>query len=293
MSITPVKQPIIPRIKRETIVKLFRKGERIDGRRFEDYRKIDVILNPIPKAEGSALVRLGNTTVLTGIKMEVGTPYSDRPNEGVLQVHAEFVPLASPTFEPGPPDEDAIEVARVIDRSLREPRVIKLEDLVLIPGKKVWIVFNDLYLLDHDGNIIDAGMLSSILALNQAKVPEVRIESEENIVVNKANKTKPLPITLNVITVTIGVYEEYLIVDPSLDEELVLDSKITFAVDENGRIVGLQRVGMKGIKVSLFDKALELAIKKAEELHDLVKKILNNPQDYIKPSLTIESFWER
>ncbi len=293
MSTTPVKQPIIPRVKRETIIRLLKKGERIDGRRFEDFRKINVMLNPIPKAEGSAIVHVGNTTVMTGVKLEIGTPYSDRPNEGVLQVHAEFVPLASPTFEPGPPDEDAIEVARVIDRSLREPKVIKLEDLVLIPGKRVWIVFNDLYLLDHDGNIIDTGMLSTILALNQTKMPEVKIESEENIIINRENKINPLPINLNVVTVTIGVYEEYLIVDPSLDEELVIDSRITFAIDENRRIVGLQRMGMKGIKPALFEEALDLALRKASELHELVRKILNNPQDYIKPSLSIESFWER
>ena len=293
MSTTPVKQPIIPRVKRETIIRVLKKGERIDGRRFEDFRKINVMLNPIPKAEGSAIVHVGNTTVMTGVKLEIGTPYSDRPNEGVLQVHAEFVPLASPTFEPGPPDEDAIEVARVIDRSLREPKVIKLEDLVLIPGKRVWIVFNDLYLLDHDGNIIDTGMLSTILALNQTKMPEVKIESEENIIINRENKINPLPINLNVVTVTIGVYEEYLIVDPSLDEELVIDSRITFAIDENRRIVGLQRMGMKGIKPALFEEALDLALRKASELHELVRKILNNPQDYIKPSLSIESFWER
>lgn len=293
MSTTPIKQPIIPRIKRENIIKLLKNGKRIDDRKFEDYRKIDVILDPIPKAEGSALVRIGNTVVLTGVKIEVGIPYSDRPDEGVLQVHAEFVPLASPSFEPGPPDEEAIEVARVIDRSLREPRVIKLEDLVLVPGKKVWIIFNDLYLLDHDGNIIDAGMLSTILALNQTKLPEVKIGSEENIIVDKNKKTAPLPLNLNVVTITIGIYDEYLLVDPSLDEELVIDSKIIFAIDETGRIVSLQRVGAKGINIRLFDEALDLALKKATELHELIKKILNNSYNYIKPSLTIESFWER
>jgi len=293
MSITPVKQPIIPRIRRETIIKLLKRGERIDGRGLEDYRKINVILDPIPKAEGSALVKLGNTTVLTGIKLEIEPPFKDRPSEGVLQVHAEFVPLAAPTFEPGPPDEDAVEVARVIDRSLREPRVVKLEDLVIVPGKYVWAVYNDLYLLDHDGNIIDAGMLSTILALNRTTLYEAGIDSEGRVVVNKSVRAKPLPININVVTVTIGIYEDYLLVDPCLDEELLLDSKITFAVDERGRITGLQRTGMKGLKSGLFDRVLDLALKKASELHDFIRKVLNNPQDYLKPSLTLENFWER
>jgi len=293
MSITPIKQPIIPRIKRESMIKLLSRGERIDGRRLEDFRKINIVLNPLKKAEGSALVKIGNTTVMSGIKLEIGAPFPDQPDEGVLQVHAEFVPLASPTFEPGPPDEDAIETARVIDRSLREPRVIKLDELVLIPGKKVWIVFDDLYLLDHDGNIIDAGMLASILALNTAKIPEVIVESEDKITVNYENRVKPLPLNINVVTVTIGVHGEILLVDPSLDEESILDCKLVFAVDEKNRIVGLQKMGMKGIKTTLFENAMDLALRKAGELFEIIRKVLNNPQDYIKESLAIESIWER
>ncbi len=282
MSLTPTRQPSIPRIKRETIKRLITRGERIDGRGLEDYRPIDVALNVVPKAEGSALVKLGNTIIMTGIKLEIGTPYADRPNEGVLQVHAEFVPLASPTFEPGPPDENAIEAARVIDRSLREPRAIRLEDLVIIPGKKVWLVFNDIYLLDHDGNIIDAGMLSSMLALNTAKIPKIVNIEGDNVIIDKTIKEKPLPINLNVVTVTIGLLEGSLIVDPSLDEELVLDSKITIGVDEKGRIVGIQKTGMKGMKNKELDDAVELALRKAEELHALLRKVLNNPEKYTK-----------
>lgn len=282
MSITPTRQPSIPRIKRETIKRLITRGERIDGRGLEDYRPIDIALNIVPKAEGSALVKLGNTIIMTGIKLEIGTPYADRPNEGVLQVHAEFVPLASPTFEPGPPDENAIEAARVIDRSLREPRAIRLEDLVIIPGKKVWLVFNDIYLLDHDGNITDAGMLSSMLALNTAKIPKIVNIEGDNVIIDKTIKEKPLPINLNVVTITIGLLEDNLIVDPSLDEELVLDSKITIGVDEKGRIVGIQKTGMKGMKTRELDRAIELALRKAEELHALLRKVLNNPEEYTK-----------
>jgi len=282
MSLTPTKQPIIPKIKKETIRKLLIRGERIDNRKFDEYRKIKMYLNPIPKAEGSALVKLGNTIVMTGVKIEVGTPFSDRPEEGVLQVSAEFVPLASPTFEPGPPDEFAIEAARVIDRCLREPRAVRLEDLVIIPGKKVWIVFNDIYLLDHDGNIIDAGMLSSMLALNTARIPSITGIEGENIIVDKRKKDKPLALNLNVVTVTIGIIDEYLIVDPSLEEELVLDAKITIGFDENGRITGIQKTGMSGITPNKLDDIIELASRKASELHGLIREVLNNPTTYSK-----------
>lgn len=292
LSTTPFKQPVIPQARRESILKLMKRGERIDGRRLDEFRKINVILNPITRSEGSAVISIGNTVVMTGVKLETGAPYPDTPSEGVLQVHAEFVPLASPTFEPGPPDEDAIEAARIIDRSLRESGVVKLEDLVIVPGKVVWIVFNDLYLLDHDGNIVDAGMLSSILALNLTKIPLMVVENEKILVVRE-KWVKPLPINLNVVTTTIGVYEEYLVVDPTLDEELILDSKLIIAVDEKGRIAGLQKTGVKSISRQLFEQAVDLAIKKAFELHNFIKKTLNNQHEYIKPYLSIDSFWER
>ncbi len=283
MSLTPTKQPIIPRIKRETIKSLIRSGERIDGRKPEEYRKIQVWLNPVPKAEGSALVKLGDTTVMTGTKLEIGTPFSDRPDEGVLQVHAEFVPLASPSFEPGPPDENAIEAARVVDRCLREPRAVKLEDLVIIPGKKVWLVFNDIYLLDHDGNVIDASMLSTMLALNTAKIPKIVSIEDDNVIIDKTVKERPLPINLNVVTVSIGILEGYMIVDPTLEEEIVLDTKIVIGVDEKGRIVGIQKTGMEGIKPSQLDDIIELALKKAQELHAILREVLNNPNAYTTP----------
>ncbi|NPA98125.1 MAG: exosome complex protein Rrp42 [Crenarchaeota archaeon] len=283
MSLTPTKQPIIPRIKRETIKSLIRSGERIDGRKPEEYRKIQVWLNPVPKAEGSALVKLGDTTVMTGTKLEIGTPFSDRPDEGVLQVHAEFVPLASPSFEPGPPDENAIEAARVVDRCLREPRAVKLEDLVIIPGKKVWLVFNDIYLLDHDGNVIDASMLSTMLALNMAKIPKIVSIEDDNVIIDKSIKERPLPINLNVVTVSIGILEGYMIVDPTLEEEIVLDTKIVIGVDEKGRIVGIQKTGMEGIKPSQLDDIIELALKKAQELHAILREVLNNPNAYTTP----------
>ncbi|HDI02069.1 MAG TPA: exosome complex protein Rrp42, partial [Ignisphaera sp.] len=170
MSITP-EQPVVSKIKYNTILNVLAKGLHIDKRSITSYRPIDIAINVVPNAEGSALVKLGNTQVIAGVKIELGQPYSDTPNEGVLIVNAEFVPAASPTFEPGPPDENAIELARVIDRSLREPRVIALDKLAIIPGRKVWIVWLDIYVLDHDGNLLDASMIAAMAALASAKIP--------------------------------------------------------------------------------------------------------------------------
>lgn len=281
MSITPERE-LYPKMYIEHIVKLLKRGERLDNRGLLDYRPISVILNPLEKVEGSALVRLGKTQVLVGVKLDTGTPFKDRPNEGVLQVHAEFVPLASPSFEPGPPDENAIEVARIIDRSLREPKVIKLNELVIEPERLVWVVYNDIYLVDHGGNVIDASMLASILALASTKMPNL-VKTEQGYRVDRSVRERPLPISTVVVTVTVAVIDDILLVDPTLEEEHISDALITIAVDETGRICGAQKRGEKAINRSTLDKAIDIALEKGKWLISFVKNILNNPQDFIKP----------
>jgi len=127
---------IVPSIKRDYIAKIAEEGKRIDGRGFDQYRKIEIETNVVNKAEGSARVKIGNTQVLCGIKMDIGTPFPDTPASGVMSTAAEFVPLASPDFESGPPREDAIELARVVDRGVRESQVIQIEKLCIAPGEK-------------------------------------------------------------------------------------------------------------------------------------------------------------
>ena len=55
---------------------------------------------------------IGETVVITGVKMIPGTPYPDSPDEGTISVGAELMPMASPEFEVGPPREAAIELYR-------------------------------------------------------------------------------------------------------------------------------------------------------------------------------------
>ena len=274
MSTTPSNIPILPKLKKESIKTLIAKGLRVDGRKLDEYRKIIIEPNYIPKAEGSALVRIGETIVLVGIKMEVGQPFPDTPDEGVLMVNAEFVPLASPTFEPGPPDENAIELARVIDRSLREIKVIDLEKLAIIPGQKVWIVWVDIYVLNHAGNLLDASSLATMAALMTTKIPKVEVEENE-IKIDKTMKEQPLPLNHRVVTVTVGKLDEYLLVDPTDEEELVLDAKLAISVSEDGRIAGMQKMGPGDFTLDEVNKAVELALKSAKSLHGILEEYVS------------------
>ena len=227
---------IVPSIKRDYLAKLAKNGKRADGRAFDEFRKIEIETGVVSKAEGSAKVKIGNTQVLSGIKMDIGEPYPDTPETGVMTTAAELIPLASPDFEAGPPREDAIELARVVDRGIRESQLIEVEKLCIEPEEKVWMVFIDIHILDYDGNLFDAASLASLAALMTTKVPAKRFELGEDY---------PLPIKEPPVSCTSVKFNDIVVMDPSLDEEEIAEVRLTVATDKNEDIRAMQK-GLNG-----------------------------------------------
>jgi exosome complex component RRP42 len=228
-----------------------------------DTREIKIEQGLIQKAEGSARILLGKTQVVVGVKIQAGEPFPDTPNEGVQTVNAELVPLASPTFEPGPPDENSIELARIVDRGIRESKAIDTAKLCIEPGKKVFVVFIDVYVLNHDGNLIDAAALAAMAALLNTKMPNYEIEEGE---VKIKQGYTPLPLKSHPITVTIGKISNTLIVDPMLEEEQVMDARISMAINEEGNICAIQKGGSGYFTPQQIVEASKIAQEKAAEL---------------------------
>ena len=154
----------------ERIKKYLSEGKRFDDRKPEDFREIIIETGVSKNAEGSARVKIGKTEVIVGVKMDIGVPYSDSPDKGNMMVTAELLPLSSPRFENGPPKFPAIELARVIDRGIRESKFIELDKLCIKKGEKVWTVFIDIYSINDDGNLLDAAGIGAISALKNAKM---------------------------------------------------------------------------------------------------------------------------
>ena len=258
MSLTPFKVPIVPELRKNTILSLLAKGLRTSERDLVTPRIVKIKTGVIERAEGSAQIELGNTKVLVGVKTDVGAPFRDTPDEGVITVNAELVPLASPLFEPGPPDENAIELARVIDRSIRETNAVDRKSLAIIPGSKVWVIHVDIYVLDHDGNLFDASMLATMAALMNTMLPDYEELETGEIILDRSKKTTPLKINKKVLTVNIAKIGDYLVVDPDLDEETVADTRIIVAYDEEGNIVGVQKSGPGAMSREEILKAVDI-----------------------------------
>ena len=131
---------IVAEIDRERISTLLREGKRADGRGFDEIRPIKLTQDVISKAEGSCEAWLGKSRVLAGVKIQVGKPFPDTPDEGVVITSAELFPIASPEFELGPPKEQAIELARVVDRGIRHSSAIQRASLCIKSGEYVLAV---------------------------------------------------------------------------------------------------------------------------------------------------------
>ncbi|MBN1357143.1 exosome complex protein Rrp42 [Candidatus Bathyarchaeota archaeon] len=259
---------LVTRVKLKQIEQLIEKGKRLDGRGLTDYREIKIEQGVIEKAEGSARVLMGKTEVLVGVKIETGTPFPDTPDDGVMTVNAELVPLASPDFEPGPPDENSIELARIVDRGIRESHAIDTAKLCITSGKKVFVVFVDVYVLNHDGNLIDASALAAVAALMNTKMPNYEVKDDEVII--KQGYT-PLPMTSHPITVTLGKINDKLIVDPWLEEEQVIDARLTMAFNDDGNICAIQKGCAGYFTQQQILEGMKLAKEKATELRKKLK----------------------
>jgi len=265
---------MMPKLKRQQIVDLLSSGRRIDGRGLEELRALEIRCRTVKNAEGSAEVRLGKTLAIAGVKTSIGTPFADAPDMGVMIVNAEFLPIASPTFEPGPPDENAIELARVIDRGLRRAEMIDLKQLCIVPGKAVWEVWIDIYALNHDGNLMDASALAAVASILTAEMPKAMVNEKGEVTINKSEKQK-LPIKSIPITVTIAKIGDKLVVDPSLDEEEIADAFLTATFVEDN-VCAIQKRGEKSLTVNETLRALQIARQKARELLKIVKEVVGS-----------------
>ncbi len=249
------------------IISLLSTSTRLDGRKLTEYRSpIEVEYGVIKTAEGSARVKIGETEVIVGIKMEVGEPYPDTPDEGTIIVGAELLPLSNPEFELGPPGIQAIELARVVDRGIRESKAVNFKKLCVEEGKKVWILLIDVCSLNDAGNLFDASSLAALAALKNTRFPGFDGEK-----VNYKDKTeKKLPLEKMPAAITVIKIGGKFIVDPDIDEEKVIDSRLTVSSIEDGTLCALQKGGDCPLTAEDISTMLTIGIEKGKELRNLL-----------------------
>ena len=258
---------VTKKARREVLSNLLSHGMRYDEREPNEYRSIEIETGVLSSTDGSALVSLGGTQVLAGIKFEIGTPFPDRQDEGVMITNSEFLPSASPLFEPGPPSETSIELARVVDRGIRsaesfDPKALFIEE------DKVFMMFLDLYILDHKGNLIDAAGLAGISALLDTKVPKV----EDGVIVRGEYAGKLDVKNIPIIT-SFAKVGDYWVIDPLKEEEEVSDTVMVITTLDSNHVCAMQKK-FGSIKKEEFLNLLDSSFKSGDVIRNKVKQDL-------------------
>lgn len=220
-------------------------GKRLSDRAVNDVREIFIEKTVIKSADGSAIVTLGKTKVIAGVKGDISSPFPDTPDEGSISIGVELSPMADPNFESGPPSENSIELSRVVDRGIRESKAIDFKSLCVVPGEKVWTMYCDIYIINNDGNLFDACEYAALAAFQDARTP--KLDAENHIIKGEFNEK--IKLKFNPILFTFAKIGNKIILDPDLKEEAAADARYSVAITESGDLTAMQK-GLKGVFTS-------------------------------------------
>ncbi|MFH1317060.1 MAG: exosome complex protein Rrp42 [Candidatus Woesearchaeota archaeon] len=248
-------------------LKYLNTGLRYDNRKLDEFRKITIEENISKNAEGSVRVKFGETEVLAGVKMEMGKPFPDKPDEGSIMVNVELLPLSSPDFESGPPGIKAIELARVVDRGIRESKAVDFKKLCIEEGEKVWILLIDIISVNDAGNLLDASALAALAALKNAVYPKI----EDGKINYKEMTKEKVKLEKEPISITVYKVGDKMIIDPTYEEEKFAEGRLTTASTAEGKICAMQKGLDSPLTLEEIDLMVNLALEKAKDVRKSLK----------------------
>ncbi|KDQ64066.1 hypothetical protein JAAARDRAFT_166025 [Jaapia argillacea MUCL 33604] len=218
---------------------------RPDGREFDEWRDITVNVGSISTADGSALVRMGDTTIVCGVKAEIAEPELDIPGEGFLVPNLDLPALCSPKFKPGPPAEEAQVLSDRLNEALIAAGVLDLTSLCIQSGKSVWVLYVDAVCINYDGNAFDATLIAMVAALKNTRLPKATFDEETGRTICSRKEMTPLRLNTLPISMSFGVFDsQHILADPTSFEEPLLDTTLSIVLNEAEALVSVTQLGI-------------------------------------------------
>ncbi len=235
---------------------------RPSGRKLDEIREISLSTNVNKHAEGSCLVKYGDTHVICTASVDERVPAWVK-DLGHGWVTAEYGMLPRSTGERssreasrGKQGGRTMEIQRLIGRSLRA--ATKLSQ---IPELQLRV---DCDVIQADGGTRTASITGGFVALYQAC----------GLLVS-SGRIKSLPFSNMVAAISCGIYEDQVIVDLDYDEDssAIVDSN--FVMTEYGDIVEVQVAAEKEpFAQSHLDSMVTLAQKAIEQVAEKQREVL-------------------
>lgn len=195
---------------------------RPDQRECHQFREVNIVVDTITTADSSSTVKLGDTTVVTGIKAEVAEPSLTKPNQGSIAINVTLAAGCAPSVRAGPPTSRAQLLSTSVSKLLHSYIGSLVDSLVIEQGKMVWCLHIDSMVISDAGNVFDAVWLSLLSALKNLKLPSISFDESTGLVSADSSKCIKLPVPASLPLPLSFVYFEnknVVMFDPSFLEE--------------------------------------------------------------------------
>ncbi|KAM9846306.1 exosome complex component RRP43 [Aulostomus maculatus] len=250
---------------------------RPDGRELSEFRTTTLNIGPISTADGSALVKLGNTTIICGIKAELANPTVEAPGKGFIVPNVDLPPLCSSRFRPGPPGEQAQAASQFMADVIESSEVIQTEDLCIDRGKLCWVLYCDIMCLDYDGNVLDACVIALLAALMNTQLPGVAINTESCLPEVKSDERHKLKIHKHPVGASFCVFDDSIVIaDPTAEEEGLSTAQLTVVTDEDGRLCSVHKPGGTSLSGEKLQEFISRATARQREIQKLIDRVLHS-----------------
>nr|CCA14404.1 exosome complex exonuclease RRP43 putative [Albugo laibachii Nc14] len=233
---------------------------RTDARTFDASRSMHIQTNVINSCYSSSLVKLKNTSVITGIQLAVGTPAIDKQTEGDIVIQIHLTPLCSTRFNVGRACEEANAVSSHISKIIRRARMIDLTQLSIEKGKSAWNVMIDVYCIDYDGNIFEVSLMSIMTALQKLRLPATRVsEVDHKVEIDSDEESRPLIMQRVLCATSFAIVNEHVLIDPTSEEEGLASSTFNIIYTTENELFGVYKPGGTLISPAILKKCLDTA----------------------------------
>lgn len=166
----------------------FANGIRADSRKFDEFRSIAIQRDIIANADGSALIRHGNSSILVAIKAELCEPTTKNPGRGFISVNLDCTSGLDDVYSNL--KQDMCLAVRILQDVVQSGELLDLTSLCIVEGKLVWILHCDLLCLDYGGNILDTAVMGLVAALASLRLPAVAVQNDKDIAVDANSKVR-------------------------------------------------------------------------------------------------------
>lgn len=247
---------------------------RPDGRDLAGTRPLQLNIDSIHTADGSATVKLGNTIMVCGIKAELAQPLATTPDVGYFVPNIELTPLCSPRFRPGPPSEVAQVLSCALCDIIENSGCLDLKQLCIVKEKLVWTLYCDIVCLNHDGCALDAAVIAAIAALRSVRLPSViyNVDTSSCDVDERKNKQHQLSIKATPISTTFMVFDGKVITDPTAEEETLAKTFVTVSVCDS-QLSYIYKPGGSAIEPQILEECVKQAVHREKKVRQLLENV--------------------